>query len=136
MSETATTTAPEKKTAKKKAAPKSESGSKPVKKAAPKAPAKAKATKTKPESKGGDRLTVRVRALKALAKGKNLTATEVQTAIGLGHGLKPTLDQEVERGHLAHAANEKEGRAVTYKITAKGLKALENGTVNPVRGEA
>ena len=40
-------------------------------------------------------------ALEALAKGKDLTAGEVQAAVGIGHGLKPTLDQEVGRGHLA-----------------------------------
>ena len=45
--------------------------------------------------------SVRTRALKALIKKADLNAAEVKAAIGLGHGLKPTLDQEVERGHAS-----------------------------------
>lgn len=76
--------------------------------------------------------SVRVRSLEVIAK-KNMTAAQVQAAIGLGHGLKPTLDQEVERGHLKTVLGE-EGAATTYSITASGKTALKNGTVDPKRG--
>lgn len=90
-----------------------------------KAAAKVAKHQTKEKATNGQhRDTVRIRALKALRK-RNMTSTEVQTAIGLGHGLKPTLDQEVELGRLAKAAPEKEGNATTYKLTAKGRAFLE-----------
>jgi DNA-binding PadR family transcriptional regulator len=76
--------------------------------------------------------TVRVRALKALAKKGEMTAPEIGAAIGLGHGLKPTMDQEVERGHLKVEVRE-EKRGLVYIITAKGQAALKNGTVDPPR---
>jgi hypothetical protein len=78
--------------------------------------------------------TVRVRALEVLGKGKDMTAAEVQAAIKLGHGLKPTLDQEVERGHLTTVTPNEEGGPTTYRITAKGKTALKAGTVDPQRG--
>jgi len=59
-------------------------------------PAKKAATAAKPKSK-----TVRVRALEAIAKGKDMTAAQVQAAIGLGHGLKPPLNEEVAKGTLS-----------------------------------
>lgn len=95
--------------------------------------AKVAATKAVAKSTGKERETVRVRALKALNKGKKLSATEIAEAIGLGHNLKPTMDEEVERGHLKHGASEEENGPVTYAITEKGKKALINGTVNPKR---
>lgn len=101
---------------------------------AAKASTKKAATPSKAKA-SGKKETVRVRALKALAK-KPMTAAQVQEAIGLGHGLKPTLDQEVERGHLSHAPNEENGNKTTYKLTAKGAKALKAGTVDPQRGAA
>jgi hypothetical protein len=107
--------------------------SKPRKKAVAKAkgkPAKKKASAKKASTPRG--VSVRERALRAIAKGGTMSASEVQEKIGLGHGLKPTLDQEVERGHLKATLGE-EGRGHAYAITAAGKKALENGTVNPKR---
>ena len=94
-------------------------------KKAPKGKSKAKAS--------GD--TVRVRAFKALVP-KDLTAAQVQEAIGLSHSLKPTLDEEVERGHLAYTPNAEAGGRAVYHITAKGKKALKAGTTSPERGSA
>jgi len=107
---------------------------KPTKPATAKKPAKEAAAqpKAKPAKEKGK--TVRVRILEALATGKTLTAGEVQKAIGLGHGLKPTMDQEVERGHLETVAPAVEGGPTTYKLTAAGKKALKDGTVDPKRG--
>lgn len=120
--------APAKKPAKKAAAKSAKNTKgKAVAKTAKKA---AKAAKT---PKGPKKETVRFRAVKALVK-KNMTATEVAAAVGIQHNLKPTLDQEVERGHLAYA-NSEEGKAQIYKITAKGKTAVEKGTVDPKRGE-
>ena len=67
-----------------------------------------------------------MRALKAL-RGKDLTAAEVQEAISLGHGLKPTLDQEVEFGRLSYAPFKDEKETAVYRLTAAGKKALEAG---------
>lgn len=104
---------------------------KPARKPAKKA-AKAKKAASAPR---GD--SVRVRALKAISKkADGLTAAETQAAIGLEHGLKPTLDQEIERGHLLHAAHPQDKDVATYKISAKGKKALAEGTVDPKRGAA
>jgi len=90
-----------------------------------------------------ERLTVRVRALKAIAKKGELTALKVSQAIGIKHGCKPTLDQEVSRGHLRCKEGEPKKlsngefslnpSAHVYEITAAGKKSLEAGTVNPVR---
>lgn len=127
------TAAPAKAATKKAAAKKATKKTAAAKKGAKKAPAKAaKKAAGKKAPSGEKKVTVRVRALKALAK-KPMTAAQTAEAIGLGHGLKPTLDQEVERGHLTHAPNE-DSNAVTYKLTAKGKAALEKGTVDPPRG--
>lgn len=98
---------------------------KPAKKA-PAKKAKAKETTVKKE-------TVRVKALKALLKKGPMTAGEVQDAIGLGHGLKPTLDQEVERKHLKHSAHKDDKGTTTYEIASAGRKALSDNTANPSR---
>lgn len=105
----------------------------------PKASTAEKTVKEKKEKKPAKEKTprgptVRERALRAL-KAKDMTATEVQTAIGLGHGLKPTLDQEVERGHLAFVKSKDENAPATYHLTALGRKALEKGDVNPPRAK-
>lgn len=116
-------------------APRRGKPAKPAKgKVAEEAPAKpAKPAKVAAESTNGEKHTVRVRILEALAEsGEEMTASQVQAAIGLGHGLKPTLDQEVERGHALYGPTE-DGTA-TYKISPAGRKALANGTVNPRRG--
>lgn len=110
---------------------------KPVKAASKKASKKVAKTAKKPAKKANKPSTprgpsVRERALKAL-KSKDLTASEVQAAIGLGHGLKPTLDQEVTRGHLSYAPSKDESNIAVYHLTAAGKKSLENGTVNPPR---
>ena len=76
--------------------------------------------------------TVRVRALEVLEK-QNMTAVEVQEAVGIGHSLKPTLDQEVKNKHLKYAPHKDDKGTVTYEITAAGRKALKNNTVNPSR---
>lgn len=111
-----TTTAVAKSVKSAKKAPKS------AKKVAKKA---AKVSKSRGES-------VRVRALKALTKA-DMTAPEIQAAIGLSHNLKPTMDQEVTRGHLSAApANDNRG-LITYHLTAAGRKAVTNGTVDPER---
>ena len=89
--------------------------------------------KKKAPKKESERETVRVRALKALQKHGDMTAKEIQEAIGLGHGLKPTMDQEVERGHLAHAPHKDDSNTLVYRLTASGKKAIENHTVNPSR---
>ena len=94
---------------------------------------KVKKKVVKKTEKKAQRETVRVRALGAIAK-KNMSAGQVKESIGLSHGLKPTLDGEVERGHLKHGPSEGEN-GVIYTITATGKKALKDGTVNPVRGE-
>jgi hypothetical protein len=134
MSATTTKKAPAatKKTAKAapKAPPAKPAASKatPAKKTAKKAPAqdtkKAEASTKKSDS-------VRVRALKALKSG-DMTASEVRDKIGLGHNLKPTLDQEVERGHLT-SVEDTDKHSLVYKLTAAGKKALEAGTVDPSR---
>ncbi len=92
----------------------------------------AKRATTKPTTKKGEKQTVRVRILKAL-QAKNLTSLQVQTTIGLNHGLKPTMDQEVVRGHLTTVLNEEEKGALTYQITNLGRKVLKEGMVNPPR---
>ena len=108
-----------------------------AKKATPKATAKKKAApkQTVATAKSDGKETVRVRALRALL-AKPMTAPEVKAAIALSHGLKPTLDQEVERGHLRYAAPNEENGVTVYQITAKGKTALKNGTVDPPRGAA
>ncbi len=108
------------------------SAKKSVKKTAAKATKKTSKKKVAP-SKNGQRETVRVRALKALRKAP-LTASEVQAPIGLNHGLKPTLENEVERGNLRHVGGE--NGKTTFSITAAGKKAIEKGTVNPARATA
>ncbi len=94
-------------------------------------PAKAaKAAKVEKPAKD-KKESVRVRSLKAIQANKNgLTATEVKVAIGLGHGLKPTLDQEVERGHLKNAPHKDDKEVAVYVITAAGSQALKAGTVD------
>lgn len=106
-------------------APKTKPAPRPKAKAAPKA--------GKAASSPNGKETVRVRALKALKSKGDMTAPQIQETIGLGHGLKPTMDQEVERGHLKLTMSA-DGHTATYHITAAGVKALEKGTVNPPRG--
>ena len=121
-----------------KAKGKAKPASKPAKgsgKATPKAKGaakpKAKAKDSKPRGP-----SVRERALALLAKtGKDMTAKEIQEGIKLGHNLKPTMDQEVERGHLRDVEPGEDGCA-RYSITAAGRKALEKGTVKPPRATA
>jgi hypothetical protein len=92
------------------------------------------ATKTKTAPKKTEKKeTVRTRALRAIAKGGDMTASAVQEVIKLGHNLKPTLDQEVERGHLV--AVDQEGRSA-YRVTAVGKKALAANSVDPTRSKA
>lgn len=99
----------------------------------------AKKASTKPTS---TKKSVRVRALEALqAHGKPMNASQIKEAIGLGHGLKPTMDQEVERGHLKALDLEPDAEkgitsATYYELTAAGRKAIANGTVDPKRGAA
>lgn len=104
------TTVPKKAT---KVAPKAE--------AAPKVAPKAKAAKA--ESKPV-KVTVRMRGLKALLTGE-MTASEVQVAIGLSHSLKITLDEEVENGHLAIVPPKGDITVAKYKLTAAGKKIAE-----------
>lgn len=97
---------------------------------AKKAAKPAKAAKAEKPAKD-KKESVRVRALKAIQANKNgMTATEVKEAIGLGHGLKPTLDQEVERGHLKNAPHKDDKEVAVYVITASGSQALKAGTVD------
>lgn len=94
-----------------------------VKAKAAKKSAPAKAAKAKGES-------VRVRSLKALAAKGDMSAPEIQKAIGLNRTLKEAMDQEVLRGHLSYAPSKGDSPAVVFHITAKGKKALADGTVD------
>ncbi len=93
-----------------------------------------KASPKKKVVKKEKRVTVRVRALKVLQR-KDMTAAQVQEAIELKHGLKPTLDQEVERKHLKLSAPDNESGIATYHLTAAGKEALKKGTVDPKRSQ-
>lgn len=124
MTENTATAAPTKKATKKAAT----NGKAKVVKKGTKKTAKAKSS----PMKGSRGPTVRERALQALKKKGPMTAGQISEAIGLDHNLKPTMDQEVERGHLRNAPSEK-GNIAMYELTAAGRKALENGTVNPPR---
>lgn len=105
---------------------------KPVAKATSKAKAVKKTAKKAAKKESTPRgPSVRFRALKAL-KGKDMTASQIADAIGLGHGLKPTMDQEVARGHLTTLPND-DSNAVIYHLTAAGRKALEKNEVDPPR---
>jgi len=85
-----------------------------------------KGTKKKASAKKSSRVTVKIKALQALAKGRPLSAAQVKEAIKLGHSLKPTLDKEVQNGNLKYAPNQGEGgRDVAYyEISAAGKKLL------------
>lgn len=89
--------------------------------------AKTKRTPGAPREPSGPRgEPVRVRALKAIrAAGCPLTAPQIQEAIGLGHSLKPTMDQEVGFTHLRFGPQE-EGGPVTYEITDSGRAYLDS----------
>jgi hypothetical protein len=117
-------------------APKAKAKAKPASKATK---ASGKVAKATPKAKGTAKPrgpSVRERALALLAKaGKDMTAKEIQEGIKLGHNLKPTMDQEVERGHLRDVEPGEDGCA-RYSITAAGRKALEKGTVKPPRATA
>lgn len=129
MSEPTTPVATEATTPAKPTAPKKTTAKKSAKKAAK---AKPKAEKT--TAKASKSKTVRHRAVEAIYKRGEMTAAQIAKSVGIEHGLKPTLDQEVERGHLRYGNNE-DIRGVVYDITAKGRKAVEAGTVDPKRSK-
>lgn len=89
--------------------------------AAVKAP---KAKAAAPKEDKPVKVTVRMRGLKALLTGE-MTAAEVQEAIGLSHSLKLTLDKEVTAGTLVIVPPKGDITVAKYKLTAAGKKIAE-----------
>lgn len=114
---------PAKKKAAKKAAPK--------KKAAKKKVAK-KAGDGKKRSSSDDRDTIRLRMFKLLKKNSNgLTGSQIKDGLELTGIPNILRDEGIVASPPRIRRLDVEGvRGVVYQLTAAGLKAIENGTVN------
>ena len=90
-------------------------------------PKPAKAGKGEKGPKLPKKDSIRCRILEALSTKGELSASGVKEALELGYGPKPTLDKEVEAGHLSSAVypdGDKDGPTM-YSITDKGKSLLE-----------